>query len=276
MSVAGTNGRLVLVGAGPGDPDLLTVRAYRWLRRADVVLYDSLVHEDILALCAGARLVHVGKEPGGHSTSQDVINRLLVREALDGHVVVRLKGGDPYVFGRGSEEAIFALEHGVEVEVVPGISSSLAVPGAAGIPLTHRKLSTQFTVITGQAARGGDDELEQAWVRAAQLGGTLVFMMGVRALGRIVPRLLEGGLSPETPAAAVMNGTRDDQRVVVATIATLQQRAREEGISSPSVIVVGEVVRLREALAATSAWERGSLDDVDVAQPAMAAGLAAR
>ncbi|MEM1348294.1 MAG: uroporphyrinogen-III C-methyltransferase [Myxococcota bacterium] len=242
-------GRVALVGAGPGDPDLLTLKAARLLGQADVVLYDHLVHDDILGLCPpSARKIFVGKIPGGQRTAQPEINRLLVEHARRADLVVRLKGGDPFVFGRGSEEALELVAHGIDYEVVPGISSCIAVPERALIPVTHRKITTHFSVVTGMASRGGELELRRTWFRLGQAGGTLVVLMGVGQLEEIVAALLEAGRLPDTPAALVQEGTTQGQRVVRATLATLAATARAHRIASPATIVIGEVVGLRDEL----------------------------
>lgn len=242
-------GRVVLIGAGPGDPELLTVRAYRALENADVVLYDALVSDEIVALAEGALRIDVGKIGGGPRTEQDEIHALLHHYAAAGHTVIRLKGGDSFVFGRGSEEALYLGERGIPVEVIPGISSCIAAPAYAGIPVTHRNVATHFTVITGHAAEGGDAALQASWANAAQLGGTLVFMMGVRRIGTIMDVLADNGLDPETPVAVVQNGTCANQRVVTGTLRTIESIVRANEIGAPAVTIVGDVVRLQPALA---------------------------
>lgn len=242
-------GHVTLVGAGPGDPELLTLRALRTLQRADVVLFDNLVPDEIVSLAEGALLVDVGKIPGGKRTRQGEINRLLAHYADLGHHVVRLKGGDPFVFGRGGEEAMYLRERGIAVTTVPGISSCIAAPASAGIPVTHRNVATSFTVITGQAAAGASEELEKSWARAAQLGGTLVFLMGVRAMKRIIAALERGGLPASTPAALVQCGTRDDQRTLTSTLSRIVDDAAAANIASPAVFVIGDVVALQPAIA---------------------------
>lgn len=249
MTRSHETGRVILIGAGPGDPDLLTVRAFRAIRQADVVLYDALVSDDIVALAAGALRVDVGKIGGGPRTEQEDIHELLYHYASAGHTVVRLKGGDPFVFGRGSEEALYLGERGIPVDIVPGISSCMAAPAYAGIPVTHRNVATHFTVITGQAAVGGDVALRESWANAARLGGTIVFMMGVRRIQTIMETMVDNGLPAHMPVAVVQNGTCDTQRVVLGTIATIHDVVREAGIKAPAVIVVGDVVRLQPELA---------------------------
>ncbi len=241
-------GTVWLVGAGPGDPELLTLKAARLLRQADVVLYDNLVHEDILCLCEHAHRVNVGKVPGGRRTPQARINELLAQYAGTHATIVRLKGGDPFVFGRGGEEAIYLRERGIDVHVVPGVSSCIAAPAAAGIPVTHRGISTHFTVVTGVGSRGSDTQLAAEWRRLADNGGTLVFLMGVGRLERIVANLITAGLSEETPAAIVASGTRPGQVVVEGTLADIAQKARVAAVSTPATIVVGDVVALRNEI----------------------------
>lgn len=237
-----------LVGAGPGDPDLLTVRALRLLQAADVVVVDRLVSAGVLALVnPGAEVVGVGKDPGGASTPQAEINRLLVRLGHRYRVVVRLKGGDPFVFGRGGEEAEALVAAGVEVDVVPGISSAVAGPAAAGIPVTHRGVSSAFTVVTAHQDPATDTELN--WDALARLGSTLVILMGAARAGAIRRRLLAAGRAPSTPVAVVTAATTARQRVTRLTLAELG----DAPVANPSVIVIGEV-------AARSVLGRGTLD----------------
>ncbi len=248
-SLASLRGSVALVGAGPGDPELLTMRAWRLLELAEVVLCDNLVSPAIRALCpASARIIDVGKIPRGKATSQEVINALLIKEARSGHFVVRLKGGDPLVFGRGGEEALALTQAGIACQVVPGISSCISVPALAGIPVTHRHLSTHFTVLTGMSAKANQLELETRWRDAARLGGTLVFLMGVRALPRIVKALTEGGLPTDTPVALVEQGARETQRTTISTLADVADTAVARGVCSPAIIIVGQVVSLRDQL----------------------------
>ena len=226
-----------LVGAGPGDPGLITVRGAELLRRAEVVVHDRLSAVELLDLVPeGAERIDVGKAAGRHSMTQDAICALLVERGSKGQQVVRLKGGDPYVFARGGEEAAALQAAGVAFEVVPGITSALAVPAAAGIPVTLRYSSTSFTVVTGHedpAKEGSSVD----WEAIARVGGTIVLLMGVAQWPAISARLIAAGLAPGTPAAAVRWGTRPDQRTSRATLGTLHQH----GLESPSVIVVGEV-----------------------------------
>lgn len=250
-----TRGRVFLVGAGPGDADLITVKGLRCLRAADVVVYDRLIEPALLAEArADAERIYVGKGPRCHAMKQDAINALLITKARHGKTVVRLKGGDPFVFGRGGEEALALAGAGVPFEVVPGVSSAVAVPAYAGIPVTHRGYAPQVTIVTGhEAAReqgAGQHSADPVnWEALAAAGGTLVILMGVRALPCITRRLLDGGLDRETPAAVIQQGTTQQQRVVTGTLATIARRAADAGLESPAITVVGAVAGLRESLA---------------------------
>ena len=231
------NGHVSLVGAGPGDPELLTVRAVRRLAEADVVVHDALVSDAVLALAPPtAERIDVGKRPG-QGVAQDLINVLLVRLAIDGKRVVRLKGGDPFVFGRGGEEAVALAEQGIACEVVPGISSAISAPAAAGIPVTYRGLSAHFTVVAGHRQRG---ETPVHWQALAQAGGTIVVLMGVAQRADIAAQLVEGGLPDTTPVAAVHRATTGEQTVVRCPLRELATTP----IESPAVIVIGAVASL--------------------------------
>ncbi len=244
-------GRVYLVGAGPGDPKLITARGLELLRRADVVVYDRLVSHALLDEAPPeAELVYAGKAPGGHCMQQEGINALLVQEARTGKSVVRLKGGDPFVFGRGVEEALACAEAGVPWEVVPGVSSVIGVTARAAIPLTTRGYGGSFGVATAHRAEDGTDPLD--WEALARMD-TLVVLMGVERLGEVVERLREHGRAPETPIALVENGTLPNERVVEGTLADIVERATRVRVRPPAVIVVGEVVRLRAVLAETAA-----------------------
>ena len=237
------NGTVYLVGAGPGDPDLITVRGLKVLRLADVVLYDRLVHADLLEeVRPDAERIYVGKAPGNHTLSQGSINDLLVERARRGLLVVRLKGGDPFVFGRGGEEAMALAAAGISFQVVPGISSALSVPAYAGIPVTHRHISSAFTVVTGHACHAGDDP---DWVALAR-AGTLVILMGLRRLPAIAATLIEAGIDASTPAAVISSGATENQAVVEGTLEDIGRRTRH--LSSPATIVIGQVVGLRSWL----------------------------
>lgn len=235
-------GTIYLVGAGPGDPNLITVHGREVLESADAVVHDRLVSPALLTLArTGAQIEDVGKAPGRASRSQAEINDLLVRLARDGLSVCRLKGGDPFVFGRGGEEVLAARAAGVPVVVVPGVSSVLAGPAAADVPVTHRGLASSVTVVTGHdaqsAADGGVD-----WQRIAGTPGTIVVLMGVGNLGSIARRLIEAGRPPHEPVRVIERATLPDQRAVSGTLSSIDAVAREAGLRAPAVIVVGPVV----------------------------------
>jgi uroporphyrinogen III methyltransferase/synthase len=238
-----------LVGAGPGDPGLLAVRAAELIARADVVLYDRLIPPEALA---GARpeaeLIYVGKEGGGPQMPQAEIDRLLVQHGAADRLVVRLKGGDPFVFGRGGEEALALRAAGIPFEVVPGITAGVAAPAYAGIPVTHRDVASGVAFVTGHEDPS-KPETALDWPALAAFPGTLVFYMGVRALPRIAERLTAGGRPADEPAAVVERGTLPDQRTLTATLGDVAERAAAAGIRAPAVTVVGSVVRLQESLA---------------------------
>jgi uroporphyrin-III C-methyltransferase len=242
------SGIVYLVGAGPGDPDLMTVRGLRCLRAADAVVYDRLVSEEILAEAPPtAERIYVGKEAGkegGHpSCQQEEINALLISLAREGRTVVRLKGGDPFVFGRGGEEALACRAAGVPCEVVPGVTSAVSVPALAGIPVTHRGLAGSFAVVTGHCM--GNDRLD--WEALARID-TLVVLMGLSRLPEIAGLLQRHGRRADIPAAVISRGSLPDEQVVVGTLADIARRASEAGLATPATLVVGEVVRLRESL----------------------------
>lgn len=242
---AGAPGRVVLVGGGPGDPGLLTVAGRQWLARADVVVTDRLGPVAVLdELGADVQVIDVGKSAGDHPIPQDSINRILVENARAGRTVVRLKGGDPFVLGRGGEEALHCMAHDVAVEVVPGVTSATSVPAAAGIPVTHRGVTTSFVVASGHVGAGS--ALHAA--RTAPQDATLVLLMGLSTLRRAAADLVGAGRDPATPVAAVSNGWTAQQRTVVATLATIADEVERAALPTPAVIVVGEVVRLREQL----------------------------
>ncbi|HUA09266.1 MAG TPA: uroporphyrinogen-III C-methyltransferase [Candidatus Acidoferrales bacterium] len=242
------SGKVALVGAGPGDPGLLTLRAAQAIADADVLLYDALASEPVVALApAACECIYVGKRGGNHAMPQDEIEALAIAKAREGKRVVRLKGGDPFVFGRGGEEAQALRAAGVDFEIVPGISSALAAPAYAGIPVTHRDVNPVLTIATGHEdpakAESGID-----WSKLADPHRTLVLLMAMGNLAAICERLIANGLSADTPAAAIADGTRPTQRTVTATLATLAAAVQREGIGSPAVVVVGGVVVLREGL----------------------------
>jgi uroporphyrinogen III methyltransferase / synthase len=238
-------GTVFLVGAGPGDPGLITVLGLECLRAADVVVFDRLVHPALLKHAPNAALINVGKQPDHHLVPQTQINQTLIEHARAGKVVCRLKGGDPFVFGRGGEEAEALAHAGIPFEVVPGVTSALAAPAYAGIPVTHRDLACSFTVITGH--RKGEIDASCDWERAAG-ADTLVFLMGVTALSEITAKLLEYGRSAATPAAVIERGTWSRQRTVAGTLADIVVLTAQAGIRPPAALVVGQVVGLRERL----------------------------
>ena len=240
-------GRVVLVGAGPGDPGLLTVRALERLKEADVIVYDRLVNPALLDLAPPEALrIFAGKRVGAHCLPQSAINALLVHHAEAGRFVVRLKGGDPFVFGRGGEEALALSDAGIAFEVVPGISSAIAVPAYAGIPVTHRGVAASFAVLTGHEDPAKDDGTVD-WGKLATAVDTLVVLMAVGSFPKIVGALLAHGRAPETPVALIRWGTTEAQEVRVGSLGDIVGRAR--GLEPPVVVVIGEVVALREHLA---------------------------
>lgn len=242
---AGRIGTVYLVGAGPGDPGLLTLRGAELLGRADAVVYDRLIHPEVLRRArSGARLMFVGKQGGGQQVPQVEILELLVGQARLGRQVVRLKGGDPFVFGRGGEEALALAAAGIQFEVVPGVSSGFAAPASAAIPVTHRGISSNVTFASAQLAHGAPD-----WPHLAR-AGTLVLFMGARHLGHCAAALIAAGRAPTTPAAVVEAGTWEQQRVVDGALGNIAERADHAAIGSPALLVVGEVVSLRATLAA--------------------------
>lgn len=243
-----TKGLVYLIGAGPGDPGLLTVKGKDILNQADVVIYDHLVGQEIMAwVNEKAELIYVGKTSGHHAMSQEKINDLLVAKAHEGKIVARLKGGDPFVFGRGGEEAQALREEGFDFEVIPGITSAIAVPTYAGIPVTHRDATSSFAVITGHEKPGKATSSIQ-WEKISTGIGTLVFLMGVENLPFIVKNLLLHGRDPQTPVALVRNGTLPDQQVVTGTLEDIVQKVQEAHLQPPAIIIVGETVALRSEL----------------------------
>ncbi|MFF1958682.1 uroporphyrinogen-III C-methyltransferase [Streptomyces sp. NPDC058220] len=235
---------VALVGGGPGDPDLITVRGRRLLAEADVVIADRLGPRDLLAeLPPHVEVIDAAKIPYGRAMAQEAINDALIEHAKAGKAVVRLKGGDPFVFGRGMEEAHALAAAGIPCTVVPGISSSISVPGAAGIPVTHRGVAHEFTVVSGHVTPDDDRSLVD-WAALARLRGTLVLLMAVDKIGAIAQALIEHGKAPETPVALVQEGTTAAQRRVDATLATVGETVRTERVRPPAVIVIGDVVAL--------------------------------
>lgn len=250
----GSNGLVQIVGAGPGDPELLTLKALRLIEGADAIVYDRLVAPEILDYARReAERFYVGKAPGQRSHSQADINALLARLAAAGKRVVRLKGGDPFVFGRGGEELAYLQARGIAVQVVAGITAATGCGAASGIPLTHRAHASAVTFVTGQG-RNGEPDVD--WAALAQLNQTIVVYMGIAAVERMAGRLIAGGLAGSTPAAAIENGTRPDERALFGTLATLPALVRDEEVSGPALLVIGEVVALAPGAALETARTR--------------------
>ena len=238
-------GKAYIIGTGPGDEELLTIKAVKVLEKCTAVLYDRLVSNNILNyLKEDCEIYYCGKEPGCHYKTQEEINEMIVKLVKDGHIVGRIKGGDPYVFGRGGEEVLSLQKEGLEFEVIPGVTSPIAVLNYAGIPITQRGMSQGFHIITGMTAAG--EKIN--WQALAKETGTLVFMMGLENIERIMSNLLENGKDGSTPAAIVMRGTSSKQKKVIGTVDNICAKAREAGLKSPCIIVVGEVVALNEKL----------------------------
>ena len=250
------NGFVSLVGAGPGDAELMTVKAVRLLQEADVVVYDRLVSKEILDLIpAGISRVSVGKEVGKHCVPQDQINETIVNLAKSGRKIVRLKGGDPYMFGRGGEEVLALIKHHIAFEVVPGVTAASGCSAYSGIPLTHRGMSRSVRFITGHFKN--DEPLEINWQRVADPDCTLVIYMGLGNLSHICDALIDAGLSASTPAAAIENGTTKQQQRVLSQLDQLQDAVNQSGLQAPVMIIIGEVVSLAEELD----WFQSSLED---------------
>lgn len=247
-------GKVWLVGAGPGDAELLTVKALRAINAADIIFYDYLVSADIRALFPKNIPAHyVGKAKNQHSIAQEDLNQLLVKQALLGLTVCRIKGGDPFVFGRGGEELLELRTAGIEAEVIPGITSASGCSTYADIPLTHRGLSQGCTFVTGHAEKS----LDVNWDALAQLNHTLVFYMGLTRADEIAAKLLAGGLAADTPVAIIENGCRKDQRDIISTLNEFPEAVLREKVQSPALIIVGEVVRMKEKLQ-VQVWQHSS------------------
>jgi uroporphyrin-III C-methyltransferase len=241
-----SNGIVYLIGAGPGDPELLTLKALKCIKDADIALVDDLVGNEIKDLVRKeCEIIEVGKRAGKHKKTQEEINQLMVRLAKGGKRVARIKGGDPFVFGRGGEEAEFLAKNSVRFSVVPGISSAIAAPELAAIPLNHRNFSPAILIITGRE-REGEERIK--WEEIANLNVTLVILMGVTRLGEIVGRLLKGGKDPNTPVAIVEKATTQEQRVVEGKLSNIVEIASKKEVKAPAVIVIGDVVSLRDTL----------------------------
>lgn len=241
------HGKVFLVGAGPGDPKLLTIKAAELLKTAKYVVYDRLVSEEILALIPkSAEKIYVGKESGRHVVPQDKITELIVKLALEGKDVIRLKGGDPFIFGRGGEEAEALADNGIPFEIVPGVSSSIVAPMYAGIPLTHRDYASSVAIVTGHQAGDGERTIE--WAKIAKAVDTVVILMGIESLEAIIGKLVAGGISTDTPIAIIERGTSKQQRSITGTVATVIKDAQKADIKPPAVVVIGGVVNLGRKL----------------------------
>ncbi|RFU64524.1 uroporphyrinogen-III C-methyltransferase [Peribacillus saganii] len=241
-------GKVYLVGAGPGDPKLITVYGMECIQKADVITYDRLVNSELLQHAkAGAELIFCGKLPGKHALIQEQINQLLIDKALEGKIVTRLKGGDPFVFGRGGEEAEILREQGIEFEIVPGITAGVAAPAYAGIPVTHRDHASSFAIVTAHGrAQKETDHLN--WDSLAKGIDTIAFYMGVGNLPYICRKLIENGKLPNTPVAIIQWGTTSSQKTVTGNLKTIEEIAKNERISHPAIILVGKVVTMREKI----------------------------
>lgn len=238
-------GKVYLTGAGPGDVELLTLKAARVIKEADVIIYDRLANPEILEMAKdGCRFVYVGKEDGRHTLPQDQINEVIYKEALQNNVVCRLKGGDPFVFGRGGEEGAYLHERGVRFEVIPGITSAISVPAYAGIPVTHRGVAVSFRVVTGHETP--NKEASQIPWQNFKTDDTIIFLMGLHNLKNIASKLIEIGKPSDFPVAVISQGTTPEQKVVVGTLGDIAVKAK--GLSTPALIVVGRVVELRDQL----------------------------
>ena len=237
-------GIVYLTGAGPGDIDLLTVKALRVVKQADVIIYDRLANPDILAEAKdGCEFIYVGKEDSNHTLPQEEINEVIYQAALSNEVVVRLKGGDPLVFGRGGEEGIYLRERDIKFEFIPGITSAIAVPEYAGIPVTHRGITVSFRVVTGHESKKSKSQIP--WENY-KTDDTIVFLMGLHRLKQIAKKLIEIGKPKDHPIAVISRGTRPDEKTVIGTLANIYEKAKD--LPTPALIVVGEVVNLHKQL----------------------------
>ncbi|KZN96035.1 uroporphyrinogen-III C-methyltransferase [Aeribacillus pallidus] len=250
-------GKVYLVGAGPGDPELITLKGLRCIQEADVILYDRLINNELLNHAKpNAELIYCGKLPGFHLLQQEIINHFLVKYAKKGNVVTRLKGGDPFVFGRGGEEAEALVKHGIQFEIVPGITAGIAAPAYAGIPVTHREYGSSFAFITGHRKSGEEDN--HKWDVLAKGIDTLAIYMGVKNLPYIQQKLLEHGKKPDTPVAFIHWGTFCEQKTVVSTLEFAADTAAKEKIENPTLIIIGEVVKMRQKI---SWFEQLNIDE---------------
>ncbi len=242
------SGKVYLVGAGPGDHKLITLKGLECIKKADVILYDRLINPKLLKYSKeNVETIYVGKEPNAHSYNQEEISQIILQKALKGNIVTRLKGGDPFVFGRGGEEALLLMENSVEFEIVPGITSAISVPAYAGIPVTHRNVSSSFHVITGHE----DPQKQHSSLNYKALGalkGTLIFLMGIKNIVSISDNLIKYGQSPKRPVAVIRRGTTADQKILTGTLENIAEKVKEHGLKNPAIIIVGEVVKLSELL----------------------------
>lgn len=252
-------GKVYLVGAGPGDPELITVKALKCIQRADVILYDRLVNRKLLEEAKpNADLIYCGKLPNYHTMKQETINHLLVKYAIQGKVVTRLKGGDPYVFGRGAEEVEALAKRGLAYEVVPGITSGIAAPAYAGIPLTHRELGNSFAIVTGHCKNGKPTDVK--WESLTKAVDTIAIYMGVGNLPYICDQLIANGKNRDTPVAVIQQGTTEHQQTVTGTLGNIIPIVKKAEIKNPAMIIVGEVVRFREKINRLSLMNPDSLE----------------
>ena len=254
-----SGGIVYLVGAGPGDPGLITLKGLKAISIADVILVDRLIPRELLSYAKpGCEIIYVGKEPGGRGYTQDEINRIMVERAMGGEIVVRLKGGDPIVFGRGGEEMEILRKSGVCYEVVPGVSSIYAVPAYAGIPITHRRFSSSVAILPGREAEGKERNIDLAAI--ARVVDTIVILMGVARVGEIVKKLISGGIDPGTPVAVIEKGTTEEQRTLVTTLERLPSNMAKYDLKNPSLIIIGKTALLAEKLC----WYRCGQDSLIV------------
>lgn len=259
-------GKVYLVGAGPGHPELLTLKAAELLRRADVIIYDRLIQEEVLALAKpSAERIYMGKPVDRHESRQQQVHELLVRKAREGKVVVRLKGGDPFLFGRGGEEAEYLADHGIPFDVIPGVTSALSAPLAVGIAVTHRNAASSVAIVTGHEAK--KDHARVDWAALARLD-TLIFLMGVSNTGLIAGSLMRHGMAPDTPAAMIQMAYWPDERAVFATLGTIEEEVQRAGIKPPATLVIGRVVAMREKLARAARELRRRPDGTSRFEPA--------
>lgn len=243
-----TKGKVYITGAGPGDEKLITIKAMECLQKADVVVYDYLVNVSLLSYCTPeCEKIYVGKKANNHTLDQSLINDMLIRYALDGKTVVRLKGGDPFVFGRGGEEALALFDNQIPFEIIPGVTAGVAVPTYAGIPVTHRDCGSTLTFVTGHESVNKPAS-DINWHALANMRGTLVFYMGVSNLPKITRQLIGNGLCPQTPVALIRWGTTPQQEALCGTLADIAQAVEATGFKPPAIIVIGESVNYREKL----------------------------